>query len=277
MAYSVEFLESSRAAGFGPLPVLRAVLGAMLELDGRPVRLLDCGCGTGFFTRQYARLPGVAATGLDLDEGLLSAARTLADREGLDIRFLAGDITRLPFPEGSFDLVTSDILLEIFPDKTVPIGELFRVCKPGGRVLCMEPNYLSAVRYDPRLSPEDNRLRAQLDSLGRDFGAGVELPEAMRRVGLEDLQLVPWLWGGVSLSPGGQGEEGISQYLSTAQAELAQYVEKGLLSWGETAEYEELFQRSAAARRGEDALVLHGIDVYLVCGRKPLPAGNKEE
>lgn len=276
MAYSVEFLESSRAAGFGPLPVLRAVLGALLELDGRPVRLLDCGCGTGFFTRQYARLPGVTATGLDLDEGLLSAARTLADREGLDIQFLAGDITHLPFPEDSFDLVASDILLEIFPDKTVPIGELFRVCRPGGRVLCMEPNYLSAVRYDPRLSLEDNRLRTRLDGLGRSFGAGVELPEAMRRVGLKDIQLVPWLWGGVSLSPGGQGEESISQYLRNVQAELAQYVEKGLLSREETAEYKALFQRSAAARRGGDALVLHGIDVYLVCGRKPVSAESGE-
>ncbi len=41
MAYTVEHLENSRQR-FEPLPVLRAVLGALLELDGGPVKLLDC-------------------------------------------------------------------------------------------------------------------------------------------------------------------------------------------------------------------------------------------
>jgi len=264
MAYTVEHLEGSRAEGFRPLPVLRAVMAAMLELDGRPVRLLDCGCGTGFFTRQYVRLPGVTATGLDLNETLLSAARELAEKDGLPVKFVQGDITTLPFPDDSFDVVASDILLEIFPDKTVSIKELVRVCRPGGRVLCMEPNYLSAVYYDPRLTAEDNRLWIEYLQAGRAFGAGVELPDAMSRSGLSDLQLVPWLWGGLSE----EDVEPEEAYLQARDAELDRGVQLGCHPAGDVEKYRALFRRTAAARRQRNAAVLHGINVYLVCGRK---------
>ena len=264
MAYTVEHLENSRAEGFGPLPVLRAVLAAMLELNGAPVRLLDCGCGTGFFTRQYARLPGVTAVGLDMDGTLLSAARELAEKEELTVEFVQGDITKLPYPDNSFAVVASDILLEIFPDKTVPIRELVRVCRPGGRVLCMEPNYRSAVYYDPRLSPEDNRLWIQYNQAGRAFGAGVELPDAMKRSGLEDLQIVPWLWGGLR----GDTDETEEGYLRERNAELDRGIQLGIVPEADAEQYRALFRRTAAARRQGNAAVLHGIDVYLVCGRK---------
>ncbi len=264
MAYTVEHLERSRAEGFRPLPVLRAVLAAMLELDGKPVRLLDCGCGTGFFTRQYARLPGVTATGLDRDETLLSAARELAEREELLVEFVHGDITKLPYPDNSFDVAASDILLEIFSDKTVPVKELVRVCRPGGRVLCMEPNYLSAVHYDPRLTEADNRLWIQYNQAGRAFGAGVELPDAMGRSGLSDLQIVPWLWGGLT-DDAGETEE---TYLRARDVELDRGVQLGAVPVEDAEKYHALFRRTAAAGRQGSAAVLHGIDVYIVCGRK---------
>ena len=264
MGYTVEHLETTRAKGFGPLPVLRAAMAAMLELDGRPARLLDCGCGTGFFTRQYARIPGVTAVGLDMDETLLAAARELAAREGLSVEFVRGDITALPYPDNSFDCAASDILLEIFPDKTIPIGELARVCRPGGRVLCMEPNYLSAVHYDPRLTAEDNRLWIQYHQAGRAFGAGVELPDAMRRSGLEDIQLIPWLWGGIQE----EEEQTEEDFLQEQEAWLAQGIQLGCIPETDAEAYRALFRRTAAARRQGKAAVMHGINVYLVCGRK---------
>ena len=270
MGYTVEHLETSRAEGFQPLPVLRAVLGELLGFAEAPAALLDCGCGTGFFTRQYARLPGISATGLDMDETLLAAARDIAAAEGLDIPFVQGDITCLPFPDGSFDAAASDILLEIFPDKTVPIGELCRVCRPGGRVLCMEPNYRSAVYHAPRLTSEDNRLWIDWMQAGRAFGAGVELPEAMARCGLQDVQIVPWLWGGVTEDPGAADT---APYLAQREAELEQGRALGLLSEQEAETYRGLFLRTAEARKKGPAPVLSGIDVYLVCGRKPAEKG----
>ena len=263
MAYTVEHLESTRAAKLPPLNVFRAVLSELLGLTEKHVDLLDCGCGTGFFSRQYARLPGVSVTGIDLDETLLNAAQELAQQEGLPIHFKQGDITSLPFPDGNFDAVTSDILLEIFPDKALPIGEMTRVCKPGGQVLCIEPNYRSTVYYDPRLSPEDNQLWAEYHRLGRAFGAGVELPDAMRRVGLENIQLVPWLWGGLERSNTMEAEP----FLQDQNAGLERGLALGALSQKEAETYRALFRRTAALTG--DALVLNGIDLYLVCGHKP--------
>lgn len=262
MAYTVEHLESTRAAKLPPLNVFRAVLSELLGLTGKHVDLLDCGCGTGFFSRQYARLPGVSVTGIDLDTLLLNAARELAQQEGLPIHFEQGDITALPFQDGSFDAVTSDILLEIFPDKTLPIGEMTRVCKPGGQILCIEPNYRSTVFYDPRLSPEDNQLWCEYHHLGRAFGAGVELPDTMHRVGLKDIQIVPWLWGGIEPSNSVPTE----CFLQEQNAGLERGLQLNLLTPSEAETYRFLFQRTAA--QSGDALVLSGIDLYLVCGRK---------
>lgn len=264
MGYTPEHLEASRAQKLPPLNVFRAILTELLSLTGEPTRLLDCGCGTGFFSRQYAQLPGVTVTGTDLDETLLAAAREFAQRENLPIQFEQGDITALPYLGESFDAVTSDILLEIFPDKTVPIGEMTRVCRSGGRVLCIEPNYRSTVYYDPRLSPEDNQLWCEYHRLHRAFGAGVELPDAMRRVGLTDIQIVPWLWGGLETSNALQSE----RFLQEQSAGLERGLELGIMSLQEAEVYRSLFHRSAAAQ-GEDALVLSGIDLYLVCGIKP--------
>lgn len=270
MGYTVEHLETSRAQGFQPLSVLRTVLAELLHLNGAPIKLLNCGCGTGFFTRQYAKLDGVSAVGLDKDETLLSAARTLAKQEQLSIEFVQGDITKIPYPEASFDAVTSDILLEIFSDKTIPVSELVRVCRGGGQVLCIEPNYLSAVHYDPRLTPEDNRLWIRWKQAGRAFGAGVELPDVMRRCGLQDIRIIPWLWGGLIEDP---VTEDTASYLDEREAELQTGISLGIINEEEANIYRALFQRTAAARQKESAIVLSAINVYLVCGQKA--AGKK--
>lgn len=214
MAYSAEHLENSRKAGFEPLDVLHAVLSSLLELRGQSVELLDCGCGTGFFTRQYAKIDGVNTVGVDIDEPLLQAAREIAEKEGVRASFEKGDITQLPYASDRFDVVASDILLESFDDKALPIGELVRVCRPGGKVLCMEPNYQSYVHYDPRRSESENLSVIRAENKRHPFGAGVVLPDIMRRAGLKDIRLVPWLWGG--LKPASDGTlilDGIDVYL----------------------------------------------------------------
>jgi ubiquinone/menaquinone biosynthesis C-methylase UbiE len=68
----------------------------------RPGRTLDVGCGTGFLT---AQLPG-DVTGLDQSEQMLELARGQAP----DLKFVRGDATNLPFPDGSFDRVFASVL-----------------------------------------------------------------------------------------------------------------------------------------------------------------------
>ena len=197
MQYTVEHLETSRAKGFEPLDVFRAILKSLLGLNGQDVKLLDCGCGTGFFTRQYAQITGVHANGIDIDDDLLAAAKQIASENNLTIKFEKADICHLPYEDNSFDVVACDIMLEIFDDKSVPIKEMLRVCKPNGKVVCIEPNYQSYVYYDPRIPEEENMRRIRADNKQHAFGPGVTIADAMRKAGLKDIKLVPWLWGGL--------------------------------------------------------------------------------
>ena len=92
------------------------------------------------------------------------------------------------------------------------------------------------------------------------------LSPALRRSGLEDIQLVPWLWGGL------QEEEDRTEeaYLREQEADLAQGIRLDCIPEADAERYRTLFRRTAGARRQGSAAVLQGIDVYLVCGRKPV-------
>jgi len=93
-------------------------------------RLLDVACGTGIVARLMA--PHVASVvGLDLSADRLAIAGSLAP----DIAWREGDATALPFPDGSFDLVTCQQGLQFVPDRVAAVREMSRVLVPGGRVL----------------------------------------------------------------------------------------------------------------------------------------------
>lgn len=96
------------------------------ELDMRPgTSLLDVGCGTGWFTRQFAH-SGLAVTGLDCDREALAFARAHATD---DVAFVAGDARRLPFADGSFDQVVALTSLCFVDDWPLAIVEIVRVAR----------------------------------------------------------------------------------------------------------------------------------------------------
>lgn len=106
----------------------RAVLGLVPE-SARS--LLDVACGTGIVTRRLAAArPGTRVTGVDLTYGM---ARRAADR--LPGAVLLADSRQLPFPDATFDAVTSVWLLHLVdgPDEVrAVVGECARVLRPGG-------------------------------------------------------------------------------------------------------------------------------------------------
>ncbi len=200
MAYSVEHLESSRKRGFHDTALMRDMYQRFVPVD-EGARILDIGCGTGFFTRMLAGLPGAKVTGLDIDAGLLHAARGFAVEAGLPIRFVAGSALAMPFEAGSFDLVTAHVMLEVFPDMAEPLKEMTRVCAPGGWVLAMEPVYTAYMAYAPALDEEENRLFALTMTRGRTIGPGMRVPEAMRQAGLSHISAMSWFWGALPEKP----------------------------------------------------------------------------
>lgn len=109
-----------------------------LALSGIPKdfsgRMLEVPVGTGVLTMPvYEALPGADITCLDYSPDMMERAKRQAEKRGLkNVRFIQGDVGKLPFPDGSFDLVLSLNGFHAFPDKGAAYREVFRVLKPDG-------------------------------------------------------------------------------------------------------------------------------------------------
>jgi len=119
----------------------------LLEMVGprRAERILDVGCGTGIFTRDLLAA-GAQVTGLELSLPMLRRAGKKAS--GLPFSMVQGDMRGLPFADGSFDKTISVTAIEFIEDARGAVAELFRVTRPGGRIVVASLNSLSpwAVR-----------------------------------------------------------------------------------------------------------------------------------
>lgn len=96
------------------------------------MRTLDVACGTGVVARCAARSCGRRgrSTGLDIDPAMIKVAKAAAVREGLDIDYLCGSASELPFEAGSFGAALCLHGLQYFPDKHQALIELRRVMRP---------------------------------------------------------------------------------------------------------------------------------------------------
>jgi SAM-dependent methyltransferase len=118
--------------------ISRSVAGAnehcVVRLNpSRGENIADVATGTGWTSRAVAR-SGAKVVGIDIAEGMLSAAREIAREQGLTIDYQLGDAEALPFPDAAFDSVISTFGVMFAPDQARAAAELARVCKRGGRV-----------------------------------------------------------------------------------------------------------------------------------------------
>jgi SAM-dependent methyltransferase len=98
--------------------------------------VLDLGSGAGADVLISARRVGPTgrAIGIDMTDEMLDLARTNATQAGLDnVEFIKGYLEELPLPDASVDVVISNCVINLAPDKTVVIREAARVLRPGGR------------------------------------------------------------------------------------------------------------------------------------------------
>jgi demethylmenaquinone methyltransferase / 2-methoxy-6-polyprenyl-1,4-benzoquinol methylase len=123
------------------------------DVLARPeARALDICCGTGDLTAALlAQRPANAepVTGLDFSPEMLS----LAERKyaGANARWVQGDAMSLPFPDNSFDLVTSAFGFRNLRNYAEGLAEIHRVLRPGGRIgilECNQPDGLSGALYN---------------------------------------------------------------------------------------------------------------------------------
>lgn len=111
-----------------------------LAAAGRGTRALDLATGTGDIAFALAA-DGADVVGLDITRRMIELARAKRNARGVDrLHLLVGDMVALPFPNASFDLVTTGYGLRNVPDLERAIREIRRVLKPGGRVLSLDFN-----------------------------------------------------------------------------------------------------------------------------------------
>ncbi|MGH3497279.1 MAG: class I SAM-dependent methyltransferase [Nocardioidaceae bacterium] len=104
-------------------------------------RSLEIGCGTGFFTLNL-KLAGVIddAHVTDISPGMVEVARRNAEALGFSIEGRTADAERLPYDDGTFDVVVGHAVIHHIPDVELAFREMLRVLRPGGRVvICGEP------------------------------------------------------------------------------------------------------------------------------------------
>ena len=110
--------------------------GSLVALIKPPddMRLLDVGCGPGFFGIMLAGAnPKAIITGVDFSPRQGAFANRNLERSGIsNLRFIEGDAMDLPFEDASFDIVTSIFSIKYWPDPERGLREISRVLNPGG-------------------------------------------------------------------------------------------------------------------------------------------------
>src|SRR5436190_16508628 len=140
--------------------------------------VLDVAGGTGHLARAYAPTAAVAVV-LDLTEEMLATGRREPAAASLrNFVYVLGDASRMPFVDESFDLVISRFAVHHFELPARQIGEMVRVCRPGGRVAIVD-----LVAADPALAERHDRLETMRDPSHTHALAAGELKELLEEAG----------------------------------------------------------------------------------------------
>ena len=116
-------------------------------------RVLDLGCGAGTDSLVAAQMVGAEGhvTGIDMTVEMLAKARVAAAELGVtNAEFVEGEVERLPFPDESFDIVISNGVIDLVPDKDAVFAELHRVLRPGGRIQIADVTIQNPVSEEGR-------------------------------------------------------------------------------------------------------------------------------
>jgi ubiquinone/menaquinone biosynthesis C-methylase UbiE len=131
----------NRVAALPQMRLLRAFVARRAVTMKRSGRAADLGCGPGHLVVKLAQAaPGLQVTGIDLSDAMLIEAEKHARRSGLEDRigFKKGDAARIPFPDGSLDLVVSSLSLHHWSDPVGVLDEIGRVLRSGGAFLVFD-------------------------------------------------------------------------------------------------------------------------------------------
>lgn len=164
--------------------------------EGEVKKVVDVGCGIGGSSRHIARRFGCEARGITLSPYQAKRGNELAKEQGLEGRtsFQVADALDMPFDDNSFDLAWSLESGEHMPNKSQFVNELFRVTRPGGRVIIVTWCHRDLSPTETSLTPRELKL---LQKINRAY----YLPEwcsvndyvdLLKKQGCEDIKREDW-------------------------------------------------------------------------------------
>jgi arsenite methyltransferase len=115
--------------------------------------VLDVGSGAGTDSLVAAQMVGAEGrvTGIDMTPEMLAKARAgAAEMATTNVEFVEGEVERLPFADATFDVVISNGVIDLIPDKDAVFAEIQRVLRPGGRIQVADVTIQNPVSEEGR-------------------------------------------------------------------------------------------------------------------------------
>ena len=135
LGYPEELLDRVPEASAGSFAGVANPFSLGLLQPGEQVLDLGSGAGTDSLVAAQMIGPTGRVVGIDMTPEMVATARASAqEMEATNVEFLEGEAEQLPFPDASFDVVTSNGVIDLIPDKDAVFAELYRVLRPGGRL-----------------------------------------------------------------------------------------------------------------------------------------------
>jgi ubiquinone/menaquinone biosynthesis C-methylase UbiE len=183
--FTAEYLDAQAATPFWQA-MKRATIEALELAEGSTA--LDVGCGTGEEVRTMAAIAG-AAVGVDATRTLVEEARRRTPPDQ-DARFELARAEELPFENEIFDGVRTERTLQHVDDLGAAIGEMWRVAKPGGKVVALEPDWDTLVIDAGPLASTRAVTRAWADGI-RNPVAGRQVARRLQKLGAVEVAVEP--------------------------------------------------------------------------------------
>lgn len=151
-------------------------------------RLLDAGCGVGEVAHQLGIRAGARGSVAAVDRSEKAIAVARSRNIGASVAYTVGDVTALSFPDGHFDGVRCERVLQHVPDPDAVIRELARVTRVGGRVCVIDTDWSSSTGDGFDYLDE---VTGSFFPKGRDGATGLTLRSRMVRAGLQETTVLP--------------------------------------------------------------------------------------
>lgn len=153
--------------------------------------ILDVSCGTGLVTIPLAALvaPGGAVIGIDLSEGMIEEARSLASKKGTEnIDFKHMDAEEIEQPDDLFDAVICSLGLMYYPNPDKALQEMYRVLRPGGRIAALVWGARKECGWAEIFPIVDRRVQSDVCPLFFQLGTGNTLSDTFKLAGFRKLK-----------------------------------------------------------------------------------------